>query len=543
MSDTDYSFDGRGIAYDSKAISTINNVENYLGRTFSLSLTSIVSSGDKTTSAICLHYYNGATYVGMSDLVHGGETKTFDIPSTGITKIALVAFASVANTSSTVEYNFNGIECKCLAEEDNDVKFPGLYLPSHIYGKVGEPMQLFKRGIIRSYNPYNFSHSFVGTGIVPKDYERYFEITPESAGTKNLQYSIHNNEYEKSQEKNTTLHSVSSVSSPVSQKNVLCLGSSTTTGGEWAGELKRRLTGSGGTPAGLGLSNLVFCGRQNTAHNVKVEGIGGWSFATYMNGVAGIKLSVPSSANAGVNSVYQYTDANGHDVRIYVCEDDAALDGTLSATFYFTSAYKTMPASQSGTMTRIIGTGDETISFTAYESITYSPLLYNGAFTFTHYAQKYCNGSIDIMCNLLTCLNYSETGNDSLDRIMGDVKTFIDTLHSEFPNCKIILSPGVGVNSRGCAANSGSWGVLTLEMRFLEALDAFVNGASYSSFCYIVNSLAEVDMDYGFPTTEKAVNSRVATMEVVGTNMVHPTNAGSLMTADSFYRCFINTCI
>ena len=515
----------------------------FLGRKLKVTFDSLTTTGDTSTSAIAIRFYNGTTFISESATISQGATDVVNVPTSGIDFIQLQCYLSASSHSTAnVMYTFK-VSIRAL-QDDETFDFPNLHIPSNIYAKKDEAVQLYKRGMIQSYDPYIYSHNLIGNGVNPKEYERYFEIIPSSTGSKTLRYYIINNEYEKSDEKTSVLHCAGSVISPSSSKNILCLGSSTTEDGVWAGEFKRRLVGSGGTPAGLGLTNLNFVGRQSTSHDVNVEAIGGWSFRKYINGVAGLKFTLTGSQSAGIDAVYSYLDASSHIVKIRICESDISLDGTITTIYNWNTEYSTLPASSTGTLTKISGTGDSSLSFSAYQSVTYSPLIYNNAFTFTHYAQKYCNGSVDFIAVLLGPLNYGGlTGTGSLVALMADVKTFVDKLHTDFPSCKIILSPCVGVNSRGCGADSGSWGVLVLEMRFLDALDDFVNQSEYSSFCYIVDSLAEFDMDYGFPTTSKSVNPRVNETEIVGTNMLHPNNAGSLMTADSFFRCFINTCL
>ena len=409
--------------------------------------------------------------------------------------------------------------------------FIGGNLDSNPHEKV--LLYLNKNGIVSS-NINNFCKLF----------PRYFRITSNQAVTGTLSYKIITDDYFESNVKNSDVIISGTPSSPTENINVLCLGSSTTTDGVWAGELRRRLTQNGGTPAGLGLTNISFVGRLNGAsvQDIKVEAVGGWSFRSYINGVRGIKFTISNATQIFLNTRYSYVDSNGQTSYI-VIEETENNNTTIKATWYFNSPSTLTPPSTTGTLTRVTGTGDETINFTNFEEISYSPFMDNdGNFGFTNYANKYCNGSIDVMPIMLTCLNYGIYGNASLANVMNDVKTFLNTLHRDFPNCKVLLSPGVGCNALDGQGDSLRWGTLVVEMRFQDAIEDMIESETgYSNWVFMPNMIAEVDMDYAFPTTEQEVNPHQSETEKVATNLVHPNTFGSKMTADSFYRCFVCT--
>ena len=81
-------------------------------------------------------------------------------------------------------------------------------------------------------------------------------------------------------EKTITLTAHAKASSPASAKNFLCVGDSLTASGQWVAEAYRRLTGTGGTPAGDGLTNVTFVGTRGE-NGAGYEAYGGWTWNTF----------------------------------------------------------------------------------------------------------------------------------------------------------------------------------------------------------------------------------------------------------------------
>ena len=128
------------------------------------------------------------------------------------------------------------------------------------------------------------------------------------------------------------------------------------------------------------------------------------------------------------------------------------------------------------------------------------------------------------------------------------MKTTLDALHADFPNCKVILSAGGRQDTHnGTEYNYGAGSNLTSQacwwgkLAYLNAVQDFISGDDYKDWCFLSNVLAETDAEYVYPTTQKAVNTRVTDVtETVGTNGQHPNSAGYYQKADSIYRCFVN---
>jgi hypothetical protein len=89
---------------------------------------------------------------------------------------------------------------------------------------------------------------------------------------------------------NTNLVVKKKMTSPGKELDVLCIGDSLTCGGIWVDEVYRRLTKTSDktsfnheAPAGEGLSNIKFIGKNTTQNGAGFEGFGGWKFSDYLS--------------------------------------------------------------------------------------------------------------------------------------------------------------------------------------------------------------------------------------------------------------------
>lgn len=434
------------------------------------------------------------------------------------------------------------------------VELPEFHIAKKIYCVTNDTNLLFIRGLIHAVNPYLWSRKFISdiSASNVRLFPRYLSINYTSAVTKSIKMQLISNGYDESPIQESQII-VKAPQSPANNINVVCLGSSTTNNGVWAGELKRRLVDTGGTPAGNQLSNISFVGRMHGLDdmNVQVEATGGWAWKTFIEGTNVLKFTVTGITNVENGDRYSYVNSSGQTVSVTIQEHNLS----SGSGYILCSQNMGLPQSQSGTLTKVSGNGDTTISFTACEVVNWSPFLNNGVFGFTEYANKYCNGVIDVMICNLGYLNMNRGGVNDMTETMEYLKTFVDTLHTDFPNCKILITTTIGVSPNGgCGWDYGTqtnsqdaegvytdYGLLYGEFKFQDALEAFVADNAYKNFCYMVNSLEEVDMENAFPTRETRLNMRTSETDITQSNALHPTTEGSYMTADSIYRCFVCT--
>lgn len=470
------------------------------------------------------------------------------------------------NSSSTATLITNGV-CNNGDEVDeiyNEFPFPETFLPAKVYGVIGETMQLFCRGIVRAINPYRCYNDF--KCAQGKIYERYLEITPALVnGTiptdLTIKHKLIDDQFNESDEITSSLVLTDRPSaSPSSNLNVLCIGASTTSGGQWPSELKRRLTGTRdtGTPAADGLTNITFVGRKALAAasgkrpvDVKVEATGGWRWYTFYTPQDALRFLVSGVTSVDIGTNYTYLNENGDTVVITVAEVNITGDsGNIRFTYNPNYSVRGVPAAASGTLTKKgSSSGDTSIAYSSYEAETYCPFYdeQNGVPDFANYADTYCNGQIDVAIFYMGSVNEGIVGNSDLTKVLKRMKTLLDALHTDFPNCKVIIGCGSGFSTKygleyNYNANSRlkSWPYEYGQFRYVKAVEEFIKGDGYKDWCYLADTKAEVDSENVFPTSEKTVNTRMSETEVIGTNGAHPTLAGYRMIADCFYRCFVN---
>ena len=120
---------------------------------------------------------------------------------------------------------------------------------------VGDTFQLYYRGIIQSPNPYKYE--IVATCEKGKHFPRYFEFTPTETGKYNLNVSLYDDNLNLVASADTILNVVKPAPSkkPI---NVLVIGDSYSSSGDWINEVYRKITES---ENGLGFSNIKFVGK------------------------------------------------------------------------------------------------------------------------------------------------------------------------------------------------------------------------------------------------------------------------------------------
>lgn len=128
-----------------------------------------------------------------------------------------------------------------------------LQLPNVIHGVVGDTLQLFYKGMILT--PYSF-HVRI-TCNIGDQYPRYFEVIPASAGNYSFKVELLGADYTIIASKTVTLSIGSATQQPASTHYLWTIGDSLTAGDIWPSEMNRRLTGTGGTPAGNAFGNIV----------------------------------------------------------------------------------------------------------------------------------------------------------------------------------------------------------------------------------------------------------------------------------------------
>jgi lysophospholipase L1-like esterase len=429
-----------------------------------------------------------------------------------------------------------------------------IVIPDKVYAVVGDTLQIFYDSVFNVQNLANYQVQALSDK--GKAYPRYFEYNPTSTdvgettltfnlceivdcttGVANILVS-----------KEVSLITVPSLTNSISA-NVLCVGDSTTAGGVWCKELARRFYANDGNPQGLGLTTINICGRKTGIVANKTygwEGTGGWTWSTYVSSpVDAVRFAVEDvdSLTMGAN----YVAPNGVIFEIVEINVTNGVGNIRCQYSWDTPNKDEIPAS--GTLTKRYSTtaGDDTITYTSYESEKFSPFYVNGEVDFIDYANKYCNGIINVIVihlGINSMFGLKPNLDSHLTSIMNTAKIFIDKFHEQFPNSKVLLiTPPKCSVIGGMAANynatqTATEGIYNRQMfQYHKRYFELANQPEYKNWVTVVNTCGEFDTPYGYPYNEKDVDTRVSNIkERIGTNGVHPNSDGYNMIADSVYR-------
>lgn len=416
-------------------------------------------------------------------------------------------------------------------------------LPDTINAIVGDTLQLFFRGIVQAVDPYKYD--ILVTCSKGNKYPRYFQYTPTVAdvGTTTFTITVKDDDRNVLGSKTCQLVTKNVVKSPTANLNVACFGDSLTAAGIWCAEGDRRLTGTGGTPAGKALTNIAFVGSKMNG-TTGYFGVGGWTWESYtQQGRPAYRFQVTGVTSLSVGAIYTN---NGNTFTIMEVNVTGGTGNILCSVTSLSPA-----PSASGTLTKSSGNGDATITYSSVAQDTQNPLWDwdNNKMSFIPYANAVAGGKIDVVYTLLSW-NGQTPGRTDFTGVLSQVKIFADTLHAEFPNAKLKIM-GVQVPSvrGGMGANYGAtgtyyadgYGMVVTALNQNNAYQEFANRPEYSGFVEFVNVSAEFDTEYNMPhNAAKAVNTRnTDATEWIDTNGVHPDNNGYLSIGDVVYRNFV----
>lgn len=410
-------------------------------------------------------------------------------------------------------------------------------MPPKIYAVVGDTLQLFYRGMIQSFNPYQYD--ILVACSKGKQYPRYFEFTPTADDIGEYKFTLYlkNDSGIIVSQGETTIKVVATKPAPDNLINIACFGDSLTSGGVWCKEANRRLTESGGSPQGLSLNNIAFVGSMQNG-NTNYFGQGGWRWSHYVSaGAPAFRFFVQNAGALALDDIYEQ---NGHDYQI---KEINITNGT--GNILCTTDENANP-SASGALLKKSGNGDSQITYTSRESDARNPLwdTTQNKMTFIPYANEVANGRIDMVYVLL---GWNDVHRESYPypNMMADCKTFLNTLHSEFPAAKVKLmglqvcsvNGGMGANYGATGtAYADTYGTIRKVMELNAAYKDLAKSSEYSGFVEYVDIASQFDSEYNMPADDVPVNTRSSTTERRGSNGVHPSTDGYMQIADAVFR-------
>lgn len=425
-----------------------------------------------------------------------------------------------------------------LEQEVEDVKESSdldmaISLPEKLVAVVGDTIQLFYKGMIGAVNPYGYD--ILVTCSKGKPYPRYWEFTPSASdvGTYIFNVKVKSNNGAVLAEKSTSLVVAAAPSNPLSQLNVVCIGDSNTTDGAWPAEALRRLTGSGGNPAGKGLANISFCGLM-TKKGAGYCGFGGWSWGSYIShGKTAIRFTI-----SGVSVEPEYGSVYSNNGKNFTVQEVNITSG--AGTILCTITNSSDRPTASGTLTKISGNGDSEISFSAYTEDSVNPFwdTTNNKFSFVPYANLYCNGTIDVVYTLLSW-NGLDAWKDNWSSVLSSMATFASTLHTEFPNAKLRILGMQVPPVLGSMGYADSYGMIQTILSMNKAYQEFAN--DNSEFVEFVNVSTQFDTDNCCRTDVKMLRNKRAFLPYDSSNIYYMGDTVDKTVYDSQQGIYVHT--
>lgn len=427
---------------------------------------------------------------------------------------------------------------------------PRVTMPDTLHAVVGDTLEVFRASAIEAPMP----------GLTPPSAQlcakgaaltRKWTYTPVAGDVAGSPYPLTTVIYDAAggvMVTKTTNVVVKAPTSPATLRRVMCIGDSLTVGGEWPKELRRRLVGSGGTPAGSGLSNVAMLGQTPIAGASAPEGYfgnGGWTMATWIGAETRVAYWVTATHDLdasdqkaiyrdGANKTWWVETIDA--TRIKIMADDGA---TTLAT--------------AGTLTWVSGgTHTAAITYTGAAVTPSSPFYSGGTFSIKAWCDASAGGAYPDVILLLLGWNGLGAGTTGLPAehatAIGHTRTFLDTVKAEFPTARVRLlglqppSPygGLGVNYGAAAPWGDWWQVRRRAAGYSQALQDLANEAAYSSMTAYISVAAQFDAEYGYPEAAVPVNTRTTVTERRQDNGIHPASNGYLQIADAAYRAVVH---
>ena len=425
-----------------------------------------------------------------------------------------------------------------------------IFLPKKYNLVVGDKFEMFYRGVIRAFNPYQYYICIeCQKGFY---YPRYYTFTPkeEDVGEYELTFKVFDNFGELLEEDKTLLV----VNKPIQPKrtvNILCIGDSLTSGGYWTKEGYRRFCHEGGEPAGLGYKDSINLIGTNKAtvddEEIGHEGYGCWHWKSFVStsgptrtSAVWIKVKRHNLTQADQHSVWK----NGNNMWILETIEEDRLkfkrgegnNGWNPAVLGKMVSYENV-------------VHEEELEIESYEYETGNPFWREDIkdIDFKWYLEKHNFATPDIVYILLSWNGLYIPYDTEFKLHSENAPILINKLHKDLPNAKVrimgITMPSV---NGGISANYGckgpyhdTLGDIFTCFNYNKWLEDFTERDEYKDYCEFVEVKSQFDVDYNMPYALVNVNSRFDEKEIIGNNGVHPMVRGYNQIGDVFFRSLV----
>lgn len=518
--------------FEDITISTDNNTASCYYYAFTNDNDEIITENDATftinTSGTTLSVPSGATkfYFNWS---------AYELQKNSVKIMVSIGDTALPYANYGIYLTFDGTRFEPF---NNANMTPWLNIPEKYELVIGDTFELFYKGIISAVNTDDLYVEIICAK--GKAFKRKYVYTPiiGDTGTYIMTINLYDNSHQLLDSQIVNIVVKAKTTSPLTEKVVLYVSDSLAVSGDVPHEFKRRLTGTGGTPAADGLTNITFIGTCEV-DGAKFEGYGGYNFNAYNTEHALSSFMWITCENNGKTIADQhsiYLASNGTQWSLETIESDRIK-------IICTDISGALPGS-TGTLTWVSGgTDHNNIVYTSAEQAPGNPFWnsVSESVDFASYVTAQGETSLDYVYVLLGWNSVYENS----DTYKTQVETFITNVLTDFPSCKIILL-GLEVPAYdGLANNYGSSNVN----------DEYYNQLSHVWKCNniykeiadenptnvsFVNIAGQFDTKYNMPTGTTQVNTRNTETVTYQINGVHPAQSGYFQIADACYRDFVH---
>lgn len=318
-------------------------------------------------------------------------------------------------------------------------------------------------------------------------------------------------------------------------RKVLIMGDSTVNGSNISTPLKNIFDADA--------MNIQLIGTLGAA-GVKHEGRGGWTVNDYY-GIGRVLYVINVSGLTTAPSIGAVYSQGG--VQYNVVEVNIT-----GGTGYFSvqSASSNRAVDASGTLTKVSGTGEASITY-GTSSVTSSNPFYNPAtqlFDLGYYlsstGQSMAGGDwffIQLGINDVFGITTPEAAADKVNTMATQLRYIVNNIQAYNPDIRVglvVTFPPADQNAFGVNYTTGQTSEMYIKTGLIawqkKMLSEFDSALERTNKRYLIPANLNLDTDYNYPTTTQAVNSRNATTEVIQSNGVHPAASGYAQIADMY---------
>ena len=411
-----------------------------------------------------------------------------------------------------------------------------IIIPDVVYGIVGTQMNLWNDTIAISadkglHSPINYRVVWMcAKGLVT---DRCFRFEPSSSdvGDHSCTCYVYNNAGTLIAEKTFVIRVVANTANLSAKKTVLfgdSLGAGTAL--QLYNNFQSPSQFAGNMPAMLG-------SRDGEGYSYEATGGYGWSeYAT--EGRAAFRISVTGVTSVGEGAIYSDTSSHYFEVR-----EVNITNGNGNILLIYALSHVGVLVMPSGTLTKISGSGDDTIPYTGAFQESANLLWNNGALDFANYRTAHLGLSSSEKLDAVF-FQLGINGATSIEQIKTYINSIYDAFVADNPNGLFVvgLTPTSGNDVNGAGANYGASydteayhkRVFERNLLYLELLQDTTRPN------YRVSPQALfIDRYYGYSLGSRAISSRVSTTELYHVNFVHPTTSGYQQLADGLLGAYV----